>query len=40
MKNLAKFEKFGTLAPEAFKAFMVFDAAAFKGGWCRSSTRS
>ncbi len=32
MKNLAKFEKFGTLAPEAFKAFMAFDAAAFKGG--------
>jgi AhpD family alkylhydroperoxidase len=32
MKNLAKFEKFGTLAPEAFKSFVAFDAAAFKGG--------
>jgi AhpD family alkylhydroperoxidase len=32
MKNLAKFNKLGALAPEAFKAFVEFDAAAFKGG--------
>jgi AhpD family alkylhydroperoxidase len=31
MKNLAKFEKFGALAPEAFKAFVAFDAAVLKG---------
>ena len=32
MKNLAKFKKVGELAPEAFKAFVAFDQAAFKGG--------
>jgi AhpD family alkylhydroperoxidase len=32
MKNLAKFNRFGELAPEAFKAFVAFDAAAFRGG--------
>src|SRR5512146_1288169 len=32
MKNLAKFPKFGQLAPEAFKAFVAFDKAAFEGG--------
>ena len=32
MKNLTKFEKLGQLAPEAFKAFVAFDAAALKEG--------
>ena len=32
MKNLAKFKKLGELAPEAFKAFVAFDAAALKDG--------
>ncbi len=32
MKNLAKFEKLGQLAPDAFKAFVAFDQAAFKPG--------
>lgn len=32
LKNLAKFERIGELAPEAFRAFMAFDAAAFAGG--------
>ena len=32
MKNLQKFKKLGELAPEAFKAFVAFDAAAFQGG--------
>jgi AhpD family alkylhydroperoxidase len=32
MKNLSKFEKLGELAPEAFKGFVAFDAAAFAGG--------
>lgn len=31
-KNLSKFEKLGELAPEAFKAFVAFDAAAVKAG--------
>ena len=31
MKNLAKFPRLGELAPEAFKAFVAFDEAAFKG---------
>jgi AhpD family alkylhydroperoxidase len=31
-KNLAKFGKLGELAPEAFKAFVAFDAAAVKEG--------
>jgi AhpD family alkylhydroperoxidase len=31
MKNLAKLKSFGTLAPEAFKAFVAFDEAAFHG---------
>ena len=32
MKNLAKFKRCGELAPEAFKAFVEFDAAATKDG--------
>jgi AhpD family alkylhydroperoxidase len=32
MKNLAKFGRLGELAPEPFKAFVAFDAAAFAGG--------
>src|SRR4051794_18238035 len=32
MKNLTKFKKLGELAPEAFKGFVAFDEAAFKGG--------
>jgi AhpD family alkylhydroperoxidase len=32
MKNMAKLKRFGDLAPEAFKAFVAFDEAAFKGG--------
>jgi AhpD family alkylhydroperoxidase len=32
MKNLTKFKKLGELAPEAFKAFMAFDAAALQDG--------
>lgn len=32
MKNLSKFEKIGQLAPEAFRAFAAFDAAALKDG--------
>jgi AhpD family alkylhydroperoxidase len=32
MKNLAKFSTIGELAPEAFKAFVAFDEAAFKFG--------
>ena len=32
LKNLAKFPKYGDLAPEAFKGFLVFDEAAFKSG--------
>src|SRR4051812_14435680 len=32
MKNLTKLKKLGELAPEAFKAFMAFDAAALKEG--------
>lgn len=32
MENLAKFEKFKELAPEAFKAFVAFDAAVVTGG--------
>src|SRR6266550_9338100 len=32
MKNLAKLKRLGELAPEAFKAFLAFDEAAFKGG--------
>ena len=32
MKNLAKFSKIAELAPEAFKCFVAFDEAAFKGG--------
>ena len=31
-KNLAKFSRFAELAPEAFKAFVAFDAAAVKAG--------
>jgi AhpD family alkylhydroperoxidase len=31
MKNLAKMRRYGELAPEAFKAFVAFDEAAFKG---------
>ena len=32
MKNLAKLKTFGELAPDAFKAFIAFDAAALKEG--------
>ena len=32
MKNLAKFKTMGELAPDAFKAFIDFDAAALKDG--------
>jgi len=32
MRNLAKFKNMGELAPEAFKAFVAFDAIAFKAG--------
>ena len=32
MKNLTRFKKLGELAPEAFKGFVAFDAAAFKDG--------
>src|SRR5436190_23584745 len=32
MKNLAKFKRFGDLAPDAFKEFVAFDEAAYKGG--------
>jgi AhpD family alkylhydroperoxidase len=32
MKNLHKFEKLAALSPEAFKAFVAFDAAACKAG--------
>ena len=32
MKNLTKLKKLGELTPEAFKAFVAFDEAAFKDG--------
>ena len=32
MKNLTKLKKLGDLAPEAWKGFVAFDEAAFKGG--------
>ena len=32
MKNLTKLKTLGQLAPEAFKAFVAFDEAAFKNG--------
>lgn len=32
MKNLAKFKKFGELAPEGFKGFAALDEAAFVEG--------
>ena len=32
MKNLAKFPRFGELAPEAFKAFVALDEIAYKAG--------
>jgi AhpD family alkylhydroperoxidase len=32
MKNLAKFNRFGELAPEAFEKFKAFDEAAYKAG--------
>ena len=32
MKNLTKMTKLGELAPDAFKAFVAFDQAAFSGG--------
>ncbi|HEY1860495.1 MAG TPA: carboxymuconolactone decarboxylase family protein [Gemmataceae bacterium] len=31
-KNLTKLKKLGELAPDAFKEFIAFDEAAFKGG--------
>ena len=32
MKNMTKLKKLGELAPDAFKGFVAFDEAAFKGG--------
>src|SRR2546425_10678765 len=32
MKNLGKFQRYGELAPEAFRAFVAFDEAAYKAG--------
>ncbi len=32
MKNMTKLKRFGELAPEAFKGFVDFDAAAFNDG--------
>src|SRR6266403_2929017 len=32
MKNLTKLKKLGELAPDAFRGFVAFDEAAFKGG--------
>jgi AhpD family alkylhydroperoxidase len=32
MKKLLKFQRFGELAPEAFKGFVALDEAAFKAG--------
>ncbi len=32
MKNLAKLKNMSGLAPDAWKAFLAFDSAAFKGG--------
>lgn len=32
MKNLSKFKTLGKVAPEAFKGFVAFNEAAFKGG--------
>jgi AhpD family alkylhydroperoxidase len=32
MKNLTKLPRLGELAPEAFRAFVAFDKAAFEGG--------
>ncbi len=32
LKNLAKLETLGKLAPDAFKSFLAFDEAAFKPG--------
>ena len=32
MQNLKKFPRIGELAPEAFKAFVAFDEAAYKDG--------
>jgi AhpD family alkylhydroperoxidase len=32
MKNLAKFNRIGELAPAAFQGFVAFDAAAFQNG--------
>ena len=32
MKNLARMKKIGELAPDAFKSFVAFDEAVFKGG--------
>ena len=40
MKNLTKMKDLEVLAPEAMKAFVVFDKAALAAGAFRSSTRS
>ena len=32
MRKLLKFQRFGDLTPDAFNAFVAFDAAAFKTG--------
>src|SRR4051812_16507901 len=39
MKNLAKFEKLGVLAPEAFKGFLAFDQAALADGAIPARTK-
>jgi hypothetical protein len=40
MKNLTKLKKLGVLAPEAFRAFVAFEEAAFKEGAILSNTKS
>ena len=32
MKNVAKLRRMGELSPDAWKAFVAFDEAAFRGG--------
>ena len=39
MKNLTKFKRYGELAPEAFKAFAVFDEIAYKDGAIPARTK-
>ena len=40
MKNLAKFNRFGELAPAAFQGFVAFDAPPSKTAQSRSNTKS